>query len=190
MLEKTAELSAAVRILNDPATARLPRMDEVLLRNYLQGYAEKITQAENRPESELPSFAPPPAAWLGAIQRRLNASIGVEGAGERRDGSSLTKEVVSNANSFFEATSNLFPSEPYLYGSRSGDLIAEFESDVGQMTVVVTSRNLIAFAVVGNETVKKQLAIVPFASAAIRREIAELASRLGSGRYGSMDSEK
>lgn len=190
MPEKTAELSAAIRILSDPSTARLPRVDEVRLQSYLHGYADKIALWENRAEAELPSVAPPPAPWLGAVQRRLNASIGIEGADALRDGSSLTKEVVSNANSFFEATSNLFPSEPYLYGSRNGDLIAEFEGKVGRMTVVVTSHNLIAFAVAGNETFKKQFDIVPFASAPIRHEIADIAERLGSGRYGSVDSEK
>jgi hypothetical protein len=185
--EKTAELSAGVRILSDPSTARLPRVDEAHLLNYLQGYPGKIALSEY-PASELPEVSPPPAPWLGAVQRRLNASIGVEGATARRDGSSLTKEVVTNANAFFQATSNVLPAEPYLYGSKAGDLIAEFEGRLGRMTVVITKRNALAFAVMGKNTFRKQLE-VPFAPAFIRHEVADIASRVGSGCYGSMDTE-
>jgi hypothetical protein len=190
MRDQTGAVSAATRVLADPVTAKLPSIDELRLEGYLQDYADVVPLSEYRPESELPSLTSTPAPWLGAVQRRLNASIGLEGIEGRNDGAWLIKEVVSNANSVFDAASNLFPSEPYLYGSRAGDLVAEFEGKEGRMTMVVTKEALITFAVAGKKTIRRQMKLIPFTPADIRRGVADIANSLGSGSYGSVDAEK
>jgi hypothetical protein len=124
------------------------------------------------------------------VQRRLNGSIGVRGSDALQDGTGLRREIVSVANTFFEATSDLLPAEPYLYSSQIGDLVAEFSAPLGRMTMIISTDFAIAHAVVGGQVTQKTLRLTPDAQSSLRPEIGALTSTLRVAQHGSVDTER
>jgi hypothetical protein len=77
-----------------------------------------------------------PAIWLATVQDRIRRSIIPHG--QENDGRYLDKEIVSAAVTFFEQTSDLLPSEPHIYSSNRGDLVADFRAVDGSMTGIIS----------------------------------------------------
>jgi hypothetical protein len=131
----------------------------------------------------------PIAPWFGAVQRRLMASIGTYGSKELESGAALTKEVVTAANSFFAAASNLLPGEPYLYGLPHGRLVAEFTTRAGGMTVVISEKGALAMTSVGGETVHLQISLGPeMTPQQVQKDLSKVTSHLRTDTHGSLDS--
>lgn len=177
----TASRSASINFLTEASTGNAPSIDarpsvDAPLDNYLGAQARALYVAG--------MVAP----WLGNVQRRLNASIGIAGA--PNDGSSLPKDVVLAANSFFEATSYMLPNEPHMYASHSGDLVAEFESNAGRMTLIVSKDQAVALAVVGNEMIQKNISLTATAPAALQDQLSTITDRLRIRLHGSMDPQR
>lgn len=109
------------------------------------------------------------AAWLSTVEQRIRASIAPEGYPEEGSGAWLQASVGSAAVDFFRSTSAALPSEPYIYASRVGDLVAEFIGPRGKMTCIVAPKVVYVFAVAGDETVEKKF---------VPSEVIELRSHL------------
>jgi|HubBroStandDraft_1064217.scaffolds.fasta_scaffold74976_2 hypothetical protein len=139
-------------------------------------------------QSGLLDVSPAVAPWLADVQRRLNASIGTPVETGQRTGAWLKSDVVSTANRLFEVSSTLFPSAPHLYGSRDGDLVAEFTNQVGSMTMVVTKDSALAFAVVGSKTFQKTLSLDAMVSTTVARELSEITRRLSTDSHAQVDT--
>jgi hypothetical protein len=133
------------------------------------------------------SIEPLGASWLGAVQRRLNASIGIEGT--ISDGTWLPRDVVTAANNFFDATSSLLPSEPYLYSSRAGNLVAEFENKLGRMTLILSKDTAVALASVGKERIQKRIDLAGVTPARLRSDISGITDRLRT-THGSVGTKR
>lgn len=82
------------------------------------------------------------ATWLANVERRLRDSIVPDDKTEVHSGQWLARDVANSAIRFFEMASNLLPGEPYIYSSNGTDLIAEFRTDRGMMTSVVSGPDL------------------------------------------------
>jgi len=132
---------------------------------------------------------PPPAPWLADVQRRLSNSIGVMTA-TASDGQWLSSDVVSAANLFFQATSDMLPAEPYLHSSLQGDLVAEFKSAHGPMTMIVSNRYALAMATINGEPVQSKVALTAAQPSTLRAELAKITDALRAGKYGSVDPAK
>jgi hypothetical protein len=132
----------------------------------------------------------PVAPWLGAVERRLNASIAITGSAEENDGTALNKDVVTAANAFFAATSSMLPSEPYLYGLPTGELVAEFEAQKGRMTIVISSDTATAMSVVDGETLHREIALQAATPDDLQSNLSAIMDRLGTDKHGSMDTQR
>src|SRR5207253_6843160 len=54
------------------------------------------------------------------------------------DGRWVTQAVANAATDFFKSTADLMPGKPFIYSSREGDLVAEFETKRGTMTSIIS----------------------------------------------------
>src|SRR5690349_19137288 len=82
------------------------------------------------PAAQIRGPEPLAARWLGKVEQRIKNSIAVD-AHCIGDQQFLSPEIASAATSFFQSTSDLFRTEPYVYSSRAGDLVAEFLATKG-----------------------------------------------------------
>jgi hypothetical protein len=127
------------------------------------------------------------APWLGQLQRRLNLSIGLGTAVQNREGQWLGGDVVTAANNFFQATSDMFPAEPYIYSSREGDLVAEFSGGRGPLTMILSPKQAIAFAVVDGRRIHKEIPLTAVRVADLRAQLAEITDVVLAGQHGPVD---
>jgi hypothetical protein len=109
------------------------------------------------------------AAWLSIVEQRIKASIAPEGYIAEEDGAWLQIEVGSTAVDFFRSTSSALPSEPYIYASKAGDLVAEFIGPRGKLICIVAKNAVYVFAVAEDETVERKF---------LPSEVVELRSHL------------
>jgi hypothetical protein len=96
----------------------------------------------------IPSFyIDPRATWLGDVERRIHSSITPEEyEGEDASPDTISEEVGNAAIKFFQASADVLPSEPFLYASRGGDLVAEFSAPLGTLTTVISPTATTVFA--------------------------------------------
>jgi hypothetical protein len=128
------------------------------------------------------------APWLANVQRRLNNSVGLDLAAP--DGQWLTKGVVSAANTFFQATSDLLPIEPFLYSSTQGDLVAEFQGVEIPITVIFSTSNAIALAVIAGQPLKFTIPLAATPAGALRSELTKITEILRAKRHEPVDAER
>lgn len=183
MTEATASRSASISIGTEPAVGPTAPTQPTVV-GPPRSYTEN--QYFMTPDAQLYSVEPASAPWLGAVQRRLNASIGIEGS--TIDGTWLPEDVVTAANTFFNATSYLFPSEPYIYSSRVGNLVAEFESNLGRMTLILSKDSALALASVGPEKIQKRIDFASATPARLRSDVSGITDRLRTS-HGSVGTK-
>ena len=119
--------------------------------HWLRANIRQLT--DNQPERALARQIEQAPNWYGVVQRRLKNSIMPFGMNEENDGSWLSYEIASRAQTFFEMFSSALPSEPYIYSSNAGDLVAEFSlKDKGSLTAVISNDIVTLFADVGGDT--------------------------------------
>jgi hypothetical protein len=98
---------------------------------------------------------PPGAQWLGAVQQKIAASTIPPGYEQAESGNWLSQEVATAALAFIAKASNEFTVAPYLYGSPSGDLAAEFVDSKSRSTFIISPDSVTAFAVVEGKPILK-----------------------------------
>ncbi len=76
-----------------------------------------------------------PIDWLADVENRIQNSIGQDTAPSSEW---LTPDAGKAALHFLQYAGDLLPCEPHIYGTREGNLVAEFETQRLRMTVIVT----------------------------------------------------
>jgi hypothetical protein len=178
----SSSLSFGTGISTGDGAATVLSHDQLLGR-YLKEHAQSRPLTDPSIASQETEVSGDVAPWLGAVQRRLNASIGITGA-STDDGTWLEKDVVAAANSFFEVTSYLLPGEPYLYALHSGELVAEFENAPYRMTLILSKDAAIALAAIGGETIHKRISLTAAAPQVLRRELSTIIDGLHTDQHG------
>jgi len=130
------------------------------------------------------------AEWLNVVEQRILASLPPEGYSVKGDTAWLQPDVASAALDFFKRTSTALPSEPYIYSSQAGDLVAEFPVTHGKMTCIISSKFVLVFAVVNDEVVQKKLLRTPTSLDSIRSEIQAVTQLLNAGTNGKVGSKR
>jgi hypothetical protein len=97
----------------------------------------------------------------------------------------LSQLIAMRALEFFKATSDLLPSEPYIYSSQKGDLVAEFTAVRGTLTSIVSPKFILLFAVVDGSPMEKKVERES-GFEELRSELRQLTESLRMGRNGSM----
>jgi len=77
-----------------------------------------------------------PVHWLANVERRIQDSV----LPPEEDASCewLTADAASTARYFLRDTCDLLPSEPQIFGTLEGHLVAEFETNLLRMTSIAT----------------------------------------------------
>ena len=120
------------------------------------------------------------APWLATVEQRIKASVAPESYPDQGNGAWLRTAVGSAAVDFFRSTSALLPSEPYIYASEAGDLVAEFMGLRGKMTCIVAPSVVYVFAVAGEKTVEKKF--VPSEVVELRSHLQTMTDLLGTAK--------
>jgi hypothetical protein len=73
--------------------------------------------------------------WLPVVERRIRDSIARLGWTDDTDeGRWLSWATAEAARIFFDTAADVLPGEPYIYSSKQGDLVAEFQDERGTLT--------------------------------------------------------
>lgn len=95
------------------------------------------------------------AKWMETVERRIRESVPTQFEHVPDDEGWLDVEIAAQAIRFFKAMSDVLPpSEPYIYTSTNGDLVAEFQGRHGKLTSVIGKNAANSFAVVDGNIVK------------------------------------
>ena len=181
MIAVTAGSAAEVTITDGPVY-EVPTLD--VYARYLR-LTGRVQNTDTTIEADLytPDLVTP--NWLektrAAIQNSLAPSPQVVG-----DGRWLSQTVVNAATDFLDATADVLPGEPYIYSSREGDLVAEFEAEHGTLTSIVSPDFVLLFAVIDGTPVHRQVDD----HRSVREEVQQLTRRLLSGRDGNLEAER
>jgi len=132
-------------------------------------------------------FRPRPAPWLASIVEQLRGSIepaGVNASSE--EGMWLMPPVADAAIAFFQSASDIFPSEPYIYSSGKGDVVAEFDfPNAVKLTAILGESFAMAFAMIDGAPVKAQASTERGFDEA-RKHIGNLVMRISPPYHGSL----
>jgi hypothetical protein len=128
---------------------------------------------------------PVAAPWLPDVSRRIRDSVVPDGHQFENDGQWLTPEIAIAATAFFQLTSDVLPSEPHIYSSLGGDLVAEFSGPHGVMNAVISPTRFIALAVVDDEPIEKRIDWNSVKVDTLRKNLQEITLMLRDGEYGS-----
>jgi hypothetical protein len=126
-----------------------------------------------------------PPSWLEAVQNAIKASIAEEPNSELIAEGRIRPEVAKGAIDFFERTADLLPSEPYLYPSDGGDLIAEMSSDNARITTIVSSSMVILFGSTKGVAFERRVSD----TRSLRAEVQRLMKCVDSAPHGDLETE-
>ena len=116
--------------------------------------------------------------WLEAVKRRITDSTMPHDQVTENDGQWLTEEVANVASAFFEEASDLLPSEPFIYASSKGDLVAEFTPRFGSLTAIISPKSVLLYAVVNGHPEHREVSFLGEDFVALRRDLDELTEPL------------
>lgn len=143
---------------------------------------------------------PPVTAWLPSVERRIEYSIIPKEFENVRSGQVdfktaiepaewLREDVGNSAVRFFQSAADLLPSEPFIYASQSGALVAEFQTPAGALTTVISLNNIILFAVKTDEPSAPIQVTSNRGTNRLREELREVVRTI-TGSHGKMGSTR
>lgn len=131
----------------------------------------------------------PRVRWLGAVEWRLSAAM-AQNTDDliNNPGEYISKSVSDYALKFFRETADLLPTEPHLYATPPGDLVAEFETEQILLTLVISEKHIIAFGSTLKDRSEPKYITLEHGSARLRSQIKMFLNGLTSGTHGKMDT--
>jgi hypothetical protein len=131
-----------------------------------------------------------PNGCLPIVETRIRGSALPDEYGREPSTEWLSEGAANAAIAFFRNGADLLPTEPHIYSTKSGDLVAEFETANGSMTSVVSDKQTILFAVLTGDDEPIQT-IIRRGSNRFRDELRSITTKLASGSsHGKMESTK
>jgi hypothetical protein len=125
------------------------------------------------------------AGWLSAVKRRIASSVMPPGREAENQGQWLPEETVQAALLFFETVSDMLPGEPYIYSSKTKDLVAEFKTAQGRLTAIISPDFVRTFALTyGNAAVEKRLQLGVTSNESLRQHVRRLTDNVVVGQLG------
>jgi hypothetical protein len=147
--------------------------------------SEKSPSIDVRINAYIPRLATA-NGWLAIVEERIRASIrpDEEDGGESTEW--LNRYAADAAINFFRNVADLLPAEPHIAATRSGDLVAEFETATCSLTSVVSDRETILFGVRKAERSPVH-AVIRRGSNRLREEVKTFTRALNSVSNGNLD---
>jgi len=125
-----------------------------------------------------------PSAWLTILETRIRDSILPSEYDEEPSTEWLSEEVGYAAIAFLRGGADILPAEPHIYGTQSGDLVAEFETKDGQLTTIVSSEGTILFAAMAEVGTSPIQAHIPRGSNHARADLEAFIAQFYAGGHG------
>lgn len=130
-----------------------------------------------------------PNSWLPRLEDRIRESILPDEYEGEPSPEWLRPESALAAIAFFRNGVDLLPTEPHIYANRSGNLVAEFETEKGNMTSVVTDKETILFVVLASDPSEPNQFLIRRGSNQFRDELRSITENLDLGSHGQMETE-
>ena len=119
------------------------------------------------------------ASWLPDIEKQISDSISLsDSINNENDGSEISEAISQAAIGFFQTTSDLFDSEPYIYSSKRGDLVAEFRIPNANITSIIGQSFILLFMEKNEKITEKNIDFNDIYSDVDRKKIRNLVSDL------------
>jgi len=120
------------------------------------------------------------ASWLPDIEKQINDSVSLSDSSvnNENDGSEISEAISQAAIGFFQTTSDLFDSEPYIYSSKRGDLVAEFRIPNANITSIIGQSFILLFMEKNGKITEKNIDFNDIYSDVDRKKIRNLVSDL------------
>jgi hypothetical protein len=130
-----------------------------------------------------------PNSWLPLVESRIRGSVLPDEYESKPSTEWLSEGAANAAIAFFRDGADLLPAEPHIYGTKSGDLVAEFETANGRITGVVSGEQTILFAVLTTNPHKPIQTIIRRGSNRFRDELRSITTKLAAASsHGKMES--
>jgi hypothetical protein len=130
----------------------------------------------------------PPVSWLPLVERRIEDSKIPKEYEPLEPAEWLSEDVANAALRFFQNTADILPSEPYLYASKQGALVAEFTTGSGALTTIISPDSVVLFAVNAKESDKPIETTFRRGSNRVREDLRDIVRRLAGSSHGPMES--
>lgn len=149
MPTSTSTSTSGTGVVTDPLTLHSPRAGaqvRYLQRAARRAYRSTITSPVLEPIYQLNIL--PTSSWLPTVEKRIeNSVLPMEYEAVVADqGEWLREDVGRSAIRFFQHTADILPSEPFIYASQTGALVAEFSAVGGALTTIISPTSIILFA--------------------------------------------
>jgi hypothetical protein len=155
------------------------------MRNYTSNGPRSYPKWYDTTEVRIERYTPyltAPNNWLPIVESRIRGSVLPNEYEYDYEPSTewLSEGAANAAIAFFRNGTDLLPTEPHIYGTKSGDLVAEFETANGSMTSVVSDKQTILFAVLTGDDEPIQT-IIRRDSNRFRDELRSITTKLAAG---------
>jgi hypothetical protein len=170
------------------ADRRVERTEKRLL----EWAVRKAMQQQERQSVRIEDYKPyltAPNNWLTMVESRIRDSIKPDEYEIENSAEWLTADAAHAAIAFFRSGAEVLPTEPHIYATNNGDLVAEFETPYGTMTSVVSDEKTILFAVLASDPHEPIQKVIRRGSNAFKEELRSVTKQL-SGRHGKVEAAK
>ncbi len=188
MFNATAADTASIRYLLSWVQGPAVSYSESHLPNY--GPSNRQLLSDTKQETGIREVRPIPANWLPVVRRRIQKSVAPLGRKVDDDQQWLRQDIADAAETLFNATSDVLPSEPYIYSSLEGYLVAEFCAAHGTMTNIISTSTIVVFAVMDGKLIERRLGFDRSEIASLRQELQRITTMLRAGSNGAQVGPK
>jgi hypothetical protein len=126
--------------------------------------------------------------WLPAVEQRIDGATLPDGYGTLTQSEWVSEAVGSAAIRFFQSAADVLPSEPFIYGSKSGALVAEFSASNGALTTVIAPDVTTLFAVRNDQPENPIQISIQRGSNRLREDVKDISRTLSASSNGQMGS--
>jgi hypothetical protein len=161
------------------------RLLEWAVRKAMQRYdAQSVHIEDYRP------YLVAPNNWLSVVESRIRDSVKPDDDEVENSAEWLSADAAHAAIAFFRSGVEALPTEPHIYATNNGDLVAEFETPQGTMTSVVSEEKTILFTVLANDPQEPIQKVIRRGSNTFNDELRSMTKKLSAGQYGKMEPTK
>jgi hypothetical protein len=172
--------------LKRPTSLSVSTQNAGAIDRYMRWFACQAPRLSETRDSLILGPTPLEPSWLENIQRYIDESVIPDTCRAENDGRWLNQEIAIAARDFFQKTAELLPGEPFIYSSKSGDLVAEFKDKHGTMTTIVSSTFVLLFAVIDGVPVERRI-VEP---GDWREDVQLLTGQLRTGQNGAVEASR
>ena len=151
------------------------RLLEWAARKAMRHYEGQLVRIE-----EYRPYLDSPNNWLPVVESRIRDSIRPDEYEIENSAEWLTADAAYAAIAFFRGGAEALPSEPHIYATNNGDLVAEFQTPQGNMTSVVSDSETILFAVPANDPLNPVQKVIRRGSNNFKEELRSVTQKISA----------